>query len=541
MNPVIAPPARSRSTRRFTADAVSPTCGAEVGEAAPGVVDEQRDDRLVERVEPHGSISPPAAVVGWRHDRFAGPFRVDSEVGRLRQVILHRPGPGAEAAHPGQQGPAAVRRRAVGAARPAGARRVRRRCCATAGVTVHLFGELLREHRSTIPEARELRPRPDLRRARLRPDGDRRAAQLLRRDGRRHAHRAPGRRHHQARAARPHPGAALDRASTCSTPTTSCSSRCPTTSTPATPRPGSTTASSINSMRKKARMRETVALRGDLPLAPAVRRRAASRVWSDGSANGVATTEGGDILVLGGGAVLVGMSERTTAAGRRAAGAAAVRRRRGATGSSRCGMPRDPRADAPRHRDDDGRPGDVHQVRRARACCPPTRSSPGDTEKELHVTDHAPDDMHDAIAAALGLPAIRVLTAEQDVHAAEREQWDDGCNALARRARAWSSTYERNVTTNTYLRATRHRGAGDPGRRAGPRPRRPAVHELPDPARPAVTSLSSTARAGRTQVRRSTRGRSARLARHRALAADDAAQLRQPLGQHPLGAVRRRP
>ena len=76
---------------------------------------------------------------------------------------------------------------------------------------------------------------------------------------------------------------------------------------------------------------------------------------------------------------------------------------------------------------------------------------PGDNDKELDVTDHEPEQMHAAIAAALGLPAIRVLTAEQDVHAAEREQWDDGCNTLAV-APGVVVTYERNVTTNTFLR-----------------------------------------------------------------------------------------
>jgi arginine deiminase len=77
---------------------------------------------------------------------------------------------------------------------------------------------------------------------------------------------------------------------------------------------------------------------------------------------------------------------------------------------------------------------------------------PGPSEKELTVIDHPPERMHDAIAAAMGLPAIRVLTAEQDVHAAEREQWDDGCNALAV-APGVVVTYERNETTNTHLRA----------------------------------------------------------------------------------------
>ena len=56
-----------------------------------------------------------------------------------------------------------------------------------------------------------------------------------------------------------------------------------------------------------------------------------------------------------------------------------------------------------------------------------------------------------AIAAALGLSEIRVLTATQDVHAAEREQWDDGCNVLAVEPGVVVA-YERNATTNTHLR-----------------------------------------------------------------------------------------
>ena len=40
---------------------------------------------------------------------------------------------------------------------------------------------------------------------------------------------------------------------------------------------------------------------------------------------------------------------------------------------------------------------------------------PGATEGELKVTDHPPEDMHRAIANALGLSDIRVLTPTQDV------------------------------------------------------------------------------------------------------------------------------
>ena len=67
------------------------------------------------------------------------------------------------------------------------------------------------------------------------------------------------------------------------------------------------------------------------------------------------------------------------------------------------------------------------------------------------MTDHPPAHMHRAIAAALGLDRICVLTPVQDVHAAEREQWDDGCNVRAVEPGVVVA-YERNATTNPYLR-----------------------------------------------------------------------------------------
>ena len=76
---------------------------------------------------------------------------------------------------------------------------------------------------------------------------------------------------------------------------------------------------------------------------------------------------------------------------------------------------------------------------------------PGSGPRELKVTDHPPEEMHAAIAAATGRGSFRVLTATQDVHSAQREQWDDGCNVLAI-APGVVVAYERNVTTNTFLR-----------------------------------------------------------------------------------------
>lgn len=56
-----------------------------------------------------------------------------------------------------------------------------------------------------------------------------------------------------------------------------------------------------------------------------------------------------------------------------------------------------------------------------------------------------------ALVEALDLDKVRMLSAPQDVRAAEREQWDDGSNFLAVRPGVVVG-YERNVTTNTCLR-----------------------------------------------------------------------------------------
>jgi arginine deiminase len=205
---------------------------------------------------------------------------------------------------------------------------------------------------------------------------------------------------------------------------------------------------SINSMRKKARMRETVHYEAIYRWHPRFA-DADFGAWSPGSASGVATTEGGDLLVIGRGAVLVGMSERTRPAGVErlanelfSAGAAA-----------KVVALQMPEKRAFMHLDTVMTMIDDHTFTRYAGlpALPSYTLEPGDNDKEMKVTSHAPEAMDDAIAAALGLDHIDVLTATQDVHAAEREQWDDGCNVLAV-SPGVVVAYERNVTTNTFLR-----------------------------------------------------------------------------------------
>lgn len=205
---------------------------------------------------------------------------------------------------------------------------------------------------------------------------------------------------------------------------------------------------SVNSMRKKARMRETLHYEALYRWHPLFA-DAPFETWSEGTANGVATTEGGDMLVLGRGAVLVGMSERTTAQG-----IERLARRLFASGAAQRIVALDmPKARAYMHLDTVMTMVD-EQTFTKYAGLGMLRSytiTPGANEKELDVVAHPAEQMHDVLAAALGLDSIRVLTPTQDVRAAEREQWDDGCNVLAVRPGVVVA-YERNVTTNTFLR-----------------------------------------------------------------------------------------
>ncbi|MEW1719066.1 arginine deiminase [Streptomyces sp. NPDC093109] len=210
---------------------------------------------------------------------------------------------------------------------------------------------------------------------------------------------------------------------------------------------------SINAMRWPARQRETVhfeAVYKHHPLfagpgAPA----GEFHHWSEGQDDYPSTIEGGDVLVIGRGAVLIGMSERTTPQ-------AVEMLARGlfATGSAQTIVALDmPKRRAFMHLDTVMTmvDGDTFTQYAGLGMLRSYTIEPGGDGQELKVTDHPPEHMHRAIAAALGLARIRVLTATQDVHSAAREQWDDGCNVLAVEPGVVVA-YERNVTTNTHLR-----------------------------------------------------------------------------------------
>jgi arginine deiminase len=205
---------------------------------------------------------------------------------------------------------------------------------------------------------------------------------------------------------------------------------------------------SVSSMRKRARIRETISDEAIYHWHPMFS-EGGFEVWYHGADSGPASLEGGDVLVIGNGAVLVGMSERT-----QPQSVEMLALRLFGAGAAACVLAVDmPKTRAFMHLDTVLTMADygVFVKYAGMGMLPSYTIEPGNGPRELKITDHLPEQMHDAIAAALGLPSITVLTATQDVHSAKREQWDDGCNVLAL-APGKVVAYERNVTTNTYLR-----------------------------------------------------------------------------------------
>lgn len=153
--------------------------------------------------------------------------------------------------------------------------------------------------------------------------------------------------------------------------------------------------------------------------------------------------------MIGNGAVLVGMSERTTPQA-----VENLARRMFAAGSARRVVAVNlPKSRSFMHLDTVMTmvSGDTFTRYAGLGALPSCTIEPGTGDRDMKVTAHEPGEMDRAVADALGLPSVTVLTAGQDVRSAEREQWDDGCNVLAVEPGVVVA-YERNVTTNTHLR-----------------------------------------------------------------------------------------
>ncbi|MFR9798182.1 arginine deiminase [Streptomyces sp. MS06] len=202
---------------------------------------------------------------------------------------------------------------------------------------------------------------------------------------------------------------------------------------------------SVNPMAKPARRRESLHAEAVYRFHPMFA-ESAPKPLLDGA---VGTLEGGDVHVLGNGAVMVGMGERTTA---QAVENLAVRLFAGGT-VGRLIAVRLPTARAYMHLDTVLTMLDRDAFAIYPGLADSLRSwtlTPSDTcEAGFDVAPNS--DLATALAEALDLDKVRMLSAPQDLRGAEREQWDDGSNFLAV-APGVVVGYERNVTTNTHLR-----------------------------------------------------------------------------------------
>jgi len=206
---------------------------------------------------------------------------------------------------------------------------------------------------------------------------------------------------------------------------------------------------SMNPMAKPARQRESLHVRAVYRYHPMFAGADFVTYYGGDDASHLpASVEGGDVHVLGRGTVLIGMGERTTPMA-----AEILSRALFASGQARTVIAIElPKSHAMMHLDTV-----MTMIDRTTFVLYPyidrhPRSwtvTLDDSRTGLKVTRN--HSLWDALAAAIGVDAVTVLIADEDIRAAEREQWDDGNNYLAV-APGVILGYDRNVTTNTMLR-----------------------------------------------------------------------------------------
>lgn len=207
---------------------------------------------------------------------------------------------------------------------------------------------------------------------------------------------------------------------------------------------------SVNPMAMPARRRETLHIRAIYRYHPLFAGQEFARFFGDD--DGVhlpASVEGGDVHVLGSGAVLIGMGERTTPMAVEMLSQALFS---GGHASTVIAV-EFPKSHAMMHLDTV-----MTMVDRGTFVVYPyldrdlrswtVTTGPDGPDGALSVQRNG--RLWDAIGEALGDGPVTVLTTDEDIRAAQREQWADGNNYLALEPGVVVG-YERNVGTNTML------------------------------------------------------------------------------------------
>jgi len=206
---------------------------------------------------------------------------------------------------------------------------------------------------------------------------------------------------------------------------------------------------SVNPMAKPARQRETLHMRAIYRYHPMFAGADFITYYGDDDAGHLpASVEGGDVHPIGHGTVLMGMGERTTPMA-----VEILSRALFSTGqATRVIAVELPQSHAMMHLDTAMTMIDrgvfvlyPYFDRRLRSW---TVTAVDGTDGIRVSRNHG---LWETLAGALDVGEVTVLTTDEDVRAAEREQWDDGTNYLAV-APGVIVGYERNVATNTMLR-----------------------------------------------------------------------------------------
>lgn len=206
----------------------------------------------------------------------------------------------------------------------------------------------------------------------------------------------------------------------------------------------------LNPMARPARLRETLHFRAIYRYHPLFLGAKFRTYYGDDDANHLpASIEGGDVHVLGNGAVLVGMGERTTPMAAEILAAALFD-----AGQAHAVIAAElPKPHAMMHLDTV-----LTMIDRTAFVLYPyldrqLRSwtiTPGERPGQVRLNRNR--SLWEALSAALETDKVTVLATDEDVRAAEREHWNAGSNYLAV-APGVVIGYDRHVGTNTMLRA----------------------------------------------------------------------------------------
>ena len=206
----------------------------------------------------------------------------------------------------------------------------------------------------------------------------------------------------------------------------------------------------LNPLYWPARHGETILMKAIYTFHPAFALASDRIVWGDPERDwGMATVEGGDVMVPGAGVVLLGMSERTS---QQAVTQIAAKLFEAGQADQVivAGMPR---LRSAMHLDTVLTFADRDVVTVYRSIVDDIRPftlRPG-AGGGLHVTAET-DPLLTVVAHALGLDALRIVDTGGDSYSAERQQWDSANNVVALRP-GEVFAYDRNTVTNDLLHA----------------------------------------------------------------------------------------